>query len=85
MSKTKKVVIGSAVAVVVLIVAFQRSRDAFWWLLPIAACLILSTMYCRYHYLVDVIAGGLLAFIAVPLGDRLYDAWIGRSKVQGQV
>ena len=67
------------IAVVVLIAAFQRARDAFWWLLPIAACLILSTVYCRYHYVVDVIAGALLAFIAVPLGDRIYDAWTGKS------
>jgi len=28
---------------------------------------------------VDVIAGALLAFIAVPLGDRIYDAWTGKS------
>ncbi len=65
------------IAVVVLIAAFQRARDAFWWLLPIAACLVVSTVYCRYHYVVDVIAGALLAFVAVPLGDRLYDCWTG--------
>lgn len=63
------------IAVVVSIVAFQRARDAFWWFLPIAALLVLSTVYCRYHYVVDVLAGALLAFLAVPLGDRLYDRW----------
>jgi membrane-associated phospholipid phosphatase len=55
----------------VLIVAWQRIRKLFWFLLPVATLLILSTMYCRYHYLVDVIAGILLAFATVPLGDRL--------------
>jgi membrane-associated phospholipid phosphatase len=64
------------VAVVVLIVAFQRARVAFWWFLPVAACLIVSTVYCRYHYVVDVVAGALLAAITVPLGDRLYDRWV---------
>ncbi len=64
------------VAVVVLIVAFQRARDAFWWFLPVAACLIVSTVYCRYHYVVDVAAGTLLAAVTVPLGDRLYDRWM---------
>ena len=63
------------IAVVVLIVAFQRARDAFWWLLPIAACLVISTVYCRYHYVVDVIAGALMAFLAAPLGDWIYDRW----------
>lgn len=68
------------VAVVVLIVAFQRARDAFWWFLPIATLLIISTVYCRYHYVVDVIAGALLAFVAAPLGDRLYDRWTRHSR-----
>jgi membrane-associated phospholipid phosphatase len=61
------------IAVVVLIVAYERARDAFWWLLPVAICLIISTVYCRFHYVVDVIAGTLLAVVAVPLGDCLYD------------
>jgi membrane-associated phospholipid phosphatase len=60
------------IAVIVLIVAWQRARDAFWWLLPVAICLVISTVYCRFHYVVDVIAGALLAAVAVPLGDRLY-------------
>jgi len=57
----------------VLIVAWQRIRKLFWFLLPVATLLIVSTMYCRYHYLVDVLAGIVLAFATVPLGDRLYD------------
>lgn len=68
------------VAVLVLIVAYQRARDAFWWLLPVAIGLIVSTVYCRFHYVVDLIAGTVLAVIAVPIGDRLYDGWTGRLK-----
>lgn len=62
----------------VLIVAWQRFRKLFWFLLPVATLLILSTMYCRYHYLVDVLAGIVLAFATVPLGDRLYDRLTAR-------
>ena len=40
--------------------------------------LILATVYCRFHYVVDLIAGSPLAFIVVPLGDRLYD-WAMRE------
>jgi membrane-associated phospholipid phosphatase len=61
------------IAVVVLIVAWQRARDTFWWLLPVAICLVISTVYCRFHYVVDILAGALLAAVTVPLGDRLYD------------
>jgi membrane-associated phospholipid phosphatase len=68
------------IAVIVLIVAWQRARDAFWWLLPVSVCLVISTVYCRFHYVVDVIAGTLLAAVTVPLGDWLYDRLTERLK-----
>ena len=34
--------------------------------------LSVSTVYCRYHYAVDVIAGAAVAAVLVPLGERLY-------------
>lgn len=63
------------VAVIVMIVAYQRARDTFWWFLPVAIGLIVSTVYCRFHYVVDLMAGALLAAIVVPLGDAIYDRW----------
>jgi membrane-associated phospholipid phosphatase len=60
------------ITVSVLIVAWRRLRWLFWVLLPVATLLVLSTVYCRYHYAVDVLAGIALAFATVPLGDRLY-------------
>ena len=62
------------ITVAVLMVAWRRARRLFWFLLPVAALLIFSTVYCRYHYVVDLIAGIALAFATVPLGDRLYEA-----------
>jgi membrane-associated phospholipid phosphatase len=61
------------ISVAVLIVAWRRARDVFWILLPIAAGLVISTVYCRFHYVIDVIAGMTLAFITVPVGDGIYD------------
>jgi membrane-associated phospholipid phosphatase len=66
------------ISMAVLIVMWRRARDVFWWILPIASLLILSTVYCRFHYVVDLIAGAALAFLVVPLGDRLYD-WAMRE------
>ncbi|MFN2387756.1 MAG: phosphatase PAP2 family protein [Thermoanaerobaculia bacterium] len=60
------------IAVAVLIYAYRRARRAFWVMLPVVVCLLISTVYCRYHYVVDVIAGLVLAFAAVPVADRLY-------------
>ena len=69
------------IAVTVLFVAFQRSRRMFWPLLPVAACLILSTVYCRYHYVVDLIAGAVLAVAVIPVADAWYDRWTRRLRI----
>lgn len=69
------------IAVAVLIVAWKRARDVFWILLPIGTGLVISTVYCRYHYVVDLLAGIVLAFLAVPLGDRLYEKLMARQRV----
>jgi membrane-associated phospholipid phosphatase len=61
------------ISVAVLIVAWRRARDVFWVLLPIATGLVISTVYCRFHYVIDVIAGMTLAFVTVPVGDGIYD------------
>ncbi len=41
--------------------------------LVVVILLILSTVYCRYHYVVDVMAGVLTAAVLIPLGQLLYD------------
>jgi membrane-associated phospholipid phosphatase len=33
---------------------------------------MISTVYLRYHYVIDVIAGVLLAVLAVLIGPRAY-------------
>jgi len=61
------------ISVAVLLVAWKRARDVFWILLPIATGLIISTVFCRFHYVIDLIAGTTLAFVSVPVGDWIYD------------
>jgi membrane-associated phospholipid phosphatase len=65
------------ITVAVLLVAWKRARDVFWCLLPVASGLILSTVYCRYHYVIDVIAGTVLAVATVPIGDWIYERLVG--------
>ena len=38
----------------------------------VVVLLCLATVYGRYHYVVDVVAGVLVAAVLVPLGNRLY-------------
>src|SRR5512140_98970 len=60
------------VVIAVLLEASRRSKKTFWAFLPFAVGLILATVYCRYHYVADVLAGFTLAFVTVPLGNALY-------------
>jgi len=62
------------VSLVILVYARRLHPPAFRVLLPIVSLLILATVYLRYHYVVDVLAGFVLAFIVV----RVVDAIIAR-------
>jgi membrane-associated phospholipid phosphatase len=60
------------VLVAILLEAYRRSKKTFWAFLPFAVGLIVATVYCRYHYVADVIAGFALALVTVPVGNALY-------------
>ena len=60
------------VLIAILLEGYRRSKKTFWAFLPFAVGLILATVYCRYHYVADVLAGLALAFVTVPLGNRIY-------------
>jgi len=67
----------SGIALLILYLSYRFSRRLFYILLPIVIALILSTVYLRYHYLIDVIGGILLFLITVAAGERLYLCWEG--------
>lgn len=49
----------------VLYYARKFHRRTFRWLLPFGVGIVLSTVYLRYHYVVDVAAGALVAFAII--------------------
>jgi membrane-associated phospholipid phosphatase len=54
----------------ILVTAFYAARftpELVAWILPIAGLMVLSTVYLRYHYVVDVLGGALLAAVCVLL------------------
>jgi membrane-associated phospholipid phosphatase len=55
-----------------LIFSFTYERRFFCPVLPLGVLIAISAVYCRYHYVVDVIAGALLAAVLFPLSRRLY-------------
>ncbi len=71
----------TAVALVVSGLAYKFHRAFFSFTLPVVAMLILSTVYCRYHYVVDVIAGVILAAITFFIGEKYYGYWKVRNSI----
>jgi len=61
-----------AVALTTVYFSFRYLRRIRHFHLALALLLCLSTVYGRYHYAVDVVAGVATAFILVPVGNWLY-------------
>lgn len=61
-----------AIALTTVFFSFRYLRPIRFVHLTVAILLCISTVYCRYHYVVDVVAGVATALALVPLGDWLY-------------
>lgn len=59
-----------AVSLFILGFDFRHNRRRFWWCLAPCMGLWCSTMYLRYHYLIDVLCGVLLAAWALWIARR---------------
>jgi membrane-associated phospholipid phosphatase len=60
------------IAFVVWLYAYRNSKRLFWVLSPLILSLWVSTVYLRYHYLVDCIAGLILAPLSFLLANWLF-------------
>jgi len=66
-----------ALAVVTLYFSWIYLPRLRWVHLVLAVGLCLGTVYCRYHYVVDVFAGLAVAAVMVPVGNCLYARFTG--------
>jgi membrane-associated phospholipid phosphatase len=61
-----------AISFVVWLYAWRNSKRLFWILSPIILSLWLSTVYLRYHYLIDCLTGLVLAPASYALANWLF-------------
>jgi membrane-associated phospholipid phosphatase len=61
-----------AVAICTVYFSFRYLRGIRHLHLVMAILLCGATVYCRYHYVVDVLAGSVTAALLIPLGNWLY-------------
>ena len=69
-----------AVAICTVFFSFRYLRPIRYPHLVVATLLCLSTVYCRYHYVVDVIAGVVTAALVIPLGNWLFFKFEDRDR-----
>jgi membrane-associated phospholipid phosphatase len=46
-----------------------------YFIIPTGILLIISTVYLRYHYVIDLIAGTIFMIITLWTGKKIYKAW----------
>ena len=73
----------AAISLAALSYAWRHLRGWFWILLPFVLGLWVSTVYLRHHYVVDLIAGWLLAPLAMAVSPRLDGWWTARQRALG--
>jgi membrane-associated phospholipid phosphatase len=61
-----------AIALCTVYFSFKYLRRIRYPHLVLAILLCLATVYCRYHYAVDVLAGTGTTLLLVPIANRLY-------------
>ncbi len=73
----------AASSLVALVFAWRYARRWFFILLPFVLGLWASTIYLRHHYFVDLLAGWLLAPVAVFVGPRVDRFWARQQRALG--
>ncbi|MDD8018668.1 MAG: phosphatase PAP2 family protein [Bacteroidota bacterium] len=65
---------------VAMYVAFSNHTQSRWWLFVVGSLLIISTVYMRYHYVIDVAAGVAFFFLTIWSGKQIDRWWNQRIK-----
>jgi membrane-associated phospholipid phosphatase len=68
------------IVLMVLFLTHRYERFLFYVFSPVVCALILSTVYLRYHYVIDLFVGAGLAIACIVIGRRFYRWRNRRSK-----
>jgi membrane-associated phospholipid phosphatase len=55
-----------------MIVSYKFARRMFNIFVPIVIGITISLVYCRYHYVIDIIGGFLVSIISYQISSRIY-------------
>jgi len=65
---------------IVMYLSVKYRSKIKWFLCIMGTLLIISTVYLRYHYVIDLIGGFIFMLMSVPLGKYLFNYWNSKHK-----
>lgn len=65
----------TAILLLTMLIARKYHRKMYLIFIPVAIGILISLVYLRYHYVIDVLAGALLALLSWIFGNRLYEKY----------
>ncbi len=71
------------VTLIVMYCAAKFKAKSRYFLIPIGILLIFATVYLRYHYVIDLIAGAAFAAYTIWSGRYLFEFWNERKNQHG--
>jgi membrane-associated phospholipid phosphatase len=69
------------IVLMVLFLTHRYERFLFYLFFPFVCALILSTVYLRYHYVIDLFVGAGFAIACIVIGPRFYGWWKRHSGI----
>jgi len=67
----------TAILLATMMITGRYNRFLFSVFIPIAVGILISLVYCRYHYVIDIIVGAAWSFVAFYVADRIYSRFAG--------
>ncbi|MCU0285919.1 MAG: phosphatase PAP2 family protein [Acidobacteria bacterium] len=64
-----------AIVLTTLFICFKQNKKMFYIFLPISVGIMISLLYCRYHYFIDMIVGASWSIMAYFIAVRLYSTF----------
>lgn len=74
-----------AVALVINMFCFKYYRIFGWILLPINIGMAIGTFWGRFHYVSDVIIGGIIAVVGTVLVWKYYVFWVNNKRLNNEL
>jgi membrane-associated phospholipid phosphatase len=65
----------AAISFLTLLLMGRYNRKMFFIFLPVVTGIMISLVYCRYHYFIDMVAGIILTLLTFFFGSKYYDTF----------